>query len=52
MKDQLLVDKAVLEDCRLQSTDYKKAYDMVPHTCICECLELFGVAENVNVLYW
>ena len=25
---------------------YKKAYDMVPHLCIKECLDLFGVAEN------
>ena len=24
----------------------KKAYDMVPHFCIKECLDLFGVAEN------
>ena len=26
--------------------DYKKAYDMVPHLWIIECLDLFGVAEN------
>ena len=24
---------------------YKKAYDMVPHSWIKECLELFGAAE-------
>ena len=30
--------------------DYKKAYDMVPHSSIIECLDLFGVAENINSL--
>ena len=26
--------------------DYLKAYDMVPHSWIVECLEMFGIAEN------
>ena len=30
--------------------DYKKAYDMVPHLWIIECLDLFGVAENIKSL--
>ena len=30
--------------------DYKKAYDMVPHLWIAECLDLFGVAENIKSL--
>ena len=30
--------------------DYKKAYDMVPHSWIIECLDLFGVAENIKSL--
>ena len=30
--------------------DYKKAYDMVPHSWITECLDLFGVEENINSL--
>ena len=30
--------------------DYKKAYDMVPHSWILECLNLFGVAENIKSL--
>ena len=30
--------------------DYKKAYDMVPHSWIIECLDLFGVAENIKKL--
>ena len=27
--------------------DYRKAYDMVPHLWIIECLEMMGVADNV-----
>ena len=30
--------------------DYKKAYDMVRHSWITECLDLFGVAENIKSL--
>ena len=30
--------------------DYKKAYDMVPYLWIIECLDLFGVAENIKSL--
>ena len=30
--------------------DYRKAYDMVPIWWIKECLELFGVAENIKTL--
>ena len=30
--------------------DYKKAYDMVPHSWIIKCLDLFGVAENIKTL--
>ena len=30
--------------------DYKKAYDMVPHLWILECLDLFGVAKNIKSL--
>ncbi|XP_063603288.1 uncharacterized protein LOC134778932 [Penaeus indicus] len=54
-KDQLLIDKTVLKDCKRRKTnlamawiDYKKAYEMVPHSWIIECLELFGIAENVR----
>ena len=31
-------------------TNYKKAYDMVPHSWIKECLDLFRVAENFETL--
>ena len=44
-KDQLLIDKTVLKDCRRRHTnfamawiDYKKAYDLVPHSWIKECM--------------
>ena len=30
--------------------DYKEAYDMVPYLWIKECLDLFGVAENIKTL--
>ena len=30
--------------------DYKKANAMVPHSRIIECLDLFGVAENIKRL--
>ena len=28
--------------------DYKKAYDMVPHSWISECLEMFSIANNIQ----
>ena len=53
-KDQLLVDKTILRDCRKRYTtlgmawiDYKKAYDMVPHSSILESLELVQVSDNI-----
>ena len=54
-KDQLLIDKMELRDCKKRQTnlamawiDYRKAYDMVPYSWIIECLEIFGVARNVE----
>ena len=51
----MLIDKAILKDCKRRHTnlaiawiDYRKAYDMVPHSWIGECLEMFGVAVNVR----
>ena len=53
-KDQLLVDKAILKNCRRRLTnllmswiDYKKAYDMVPNSWILKCLEMVGAAKNI-----
>ena len=56
-KDQLLIDKTVLKDCRKRHTnlamaciDYKKAHDFVPHSWMKECMELMGIAESVREL--
>ena len=57
-KDQVLLDKALIRDWKRSSTnlamawiDYRKAYDMIPHSWISDCLEVFGVTENTrNVL--
>ena len=53
-KDQLLTDKTILQDWRKRHTnlgmawiDYKKAYDMVPHSWILESLELVQVSDNI-----
>ena len=53
-KDQLLTDKMILRDCRKRHKilgmawiDYKKAYDMVPHSWILESLELVQVSDNI-----
>ena len=44
-KDQLLTEKSILRNCRkakrnldIGFIDYKKAYDMVPHSCLKETL--------------
>ena len=56
-KDQLLIDKAILKNCRRRLTnlsmawiDYRKAYDMVPHSWILECARMVGVAQNIITL--
>ena len=55
-KDQLLINKVVFY-CRRRHinlaiawTDYKKAYDMVPHRLILKRLEMVGAAENIVTL--
>ena len=52
-KDQLLIDKTILCDCRKRHTnlgvawiDYKKVYDMVSHSWILKSLELVQVSDN------
>ena len=57
-KDQLLIDRMVLKNCKRRHTnlamayvDYKKSYDMIPHSWILKSLQLVGAADNiVNVL--
>ena len=53
-KDQLLVDKAILKNCRRRMTnvlmawiDCKKTYDMVPHSWILKCLEMVRGPKNM-----
>ena len=54
-KDQLLIDKTALNDCKKRHTnlsmawiDYRKAYDLVPHSWVNECMEMFGITENLR----
>ena len=56
-KDQLLIDKAIMLDAKRKRrflgmawVDYKKAYDMVPHSWLLEVVEMMGVADNVRSL--
>ena len=55
--DLLYIDRAVIKEVKSRNKnlamawiDYKKVYDMVPHSWIIECLDLFGVAENIKSL--
>ena len=54
-KHQLLINKAILEDCRKRQRnlsmawiDYKKAFDSVPHSWIMRCLELYKIDEEIR----
>ena len=55
--DLLYINRAVVKEVKSRNKnlamaclDYKKAYDMVPHSWIIECLDLFGVAKNSKSL--
>ena len=56
--DLLYIDRAVVikevksrdKNLAMAWVGYKKAYDMVRHLWIIECLDLFGVAENIKSL--
>ena len=44
-----------MRNCRRRLTnlgmawiDYKKAYDMIPHSWIKKCMEMFGIADNIQ----
>ena len=56
-KDQLLIDREVLREARRKKRhlsmgwiDYRKAYDMLPHSWILETLGLIKVAKNIEDL--
>ena len=53
-KTQLIIDKTILKNCKKRLTnlnmawiDFRKAYDMVPHSWILDSLKMFGIAENL-----
>ena len=48
--DLLYIDKAVIKEVKSRNKNLAMAYDMVPHLWIIECLDLFGVAENIKSL--
>ena len=55
--DLLYINRAVIKVIKSRNKnlamvliDYKKAYDMVPHSQIIECLDLFRIAENIKSL--
>ena len=55
--DLLFIDRAVIKEVKSRNNtlavdwiDNKKAYDMVPHSWIIKCLNLFGVLENIKSL--
>ena len=57
-KDQLLIDKTVMKICRGRKVglsmvwiDYRKAYDMVPHSWIKKSMEKCGVADSISHFY-
>ena len=56
--DLLFIDRAVIKEVKSRNKnlamawiDYKKVYDMAPHSRNIECLDLFGVAENIKSLF-
>ena len=56
-KDKLVIDKAVLKEAkRMQKNltmgwvDYRKAYDMVPHSWIMEMLDIVRISPNEKIL--
>jgi len=53
-KDQLMISKAIYEDCRRRNKnlsiawiDYQKAFDSVPHSWMEKSIELVGVNSKV-----
>ena len=55
--DLLYIDRAVIKEVKSRNKNlamawicFKKTYDVVPHSWIIECLDLFGVAENIKSL--
>jgi len=63
-KDQLLISKTILQECKCRKKkcmawiDYQKAFDRVPHSWIIKSLELNGINNKVTsftkkvMIYW
>ena len=56
-KDQLLIGKAILINCwrgltnlSMACMEYRKTYDMMPHSWLLECGRIVGVAQNIITL--
>ena len=54
-KDQLLINKTILEDAKRRQRnlsmawiDYQKAFDSVPHSWINRCLELYKIEDGLR----
>ena len=54
-KDQLLIDREVLREAKRKKRhlamawiDYRKAYDMLPHSWILETLEMMKISKNIG----
>ena len=55
--DLLYIDRAVIKEVKSRNKNfamawinYKKTYDMVPHSWIIKCLDLIGVVDNIKSL--
>ena len=53
-KDQLLISKAIIQECKRRKkklsmawNDYHKAFESVPHSLIIKSLELIGINNKV-----
>ena len=53
--DLLFINKIMLREVQTRKKnlavawiDYKKAYDMVPHSWIVECFDMIGVSEQIK----
>ena len=50
------IEKTVFKACKKRHThlsmawiDYRKAYDLVPHSWVNEYMQMFGIAENLRI---
>ena len=54
MNNLMFTDKMIMREVKMRKwnlsmawTDYRKAYDMVPHWCIIDCLETVGINKKI-----